>query len=477
MNFGEFMSDDEALKVADEAIYARTGKHLSDVQRIILLGALNGQTYEEIAEKQSYKPEYLGQDAGPTLWKLLTEALGERVGKRNFRFALERRWQLERQAQLESRSRLNLSALPQYLSQPEEITNELSPFGPNHSPYTSWGTPWGAAPDVSQFLGRDTELDRLEGWIISGCRLLMIFGMPGVGKTQLAVKLARRVQEQFDVVIWRSLSNWEFQNRPPFLPELLENLTVAIAAQTDQASNPAPFLDYLIRYRCLIVLDGVESILCTGRHDGLYCEGYEAYGLFLQQVGSMATIQQSCLILTSQSNLKSVEEMEFDLPLRVRSEPLKGLGELSGREFVQSKGQFWGTESDWNLLLNQCGGNPLLLSRMANRIQTLFGGDIVQFFQTSKLDRDPFGDMAQLLASLFQRLSEGERTVIRCLAKSLHLLTFDGLQAVVQFESDQELSEVLASLRRRGFVEGNKTFFLQSLVARYVAAYLIAPDG
>lgn len=472
MNFGEFFSDDEALNVADEAIYATTGKHLSDVQRLILIGALNGQNYEQIAKKYSYKAEYLGQDAGPTLWKLLTAALGEKVSKRSFRYALERRWQLRRQAQPIAQSPLDRSALPVPPLQVDEGIAELTAFGLNPNPDTSWGTPWGAAPDTTVFWGRETELERLEDWIISGCRLVMICGMPGVGKTKLAAKLARQVQDQFDFVIWRSLHNWELQNRPPFLPELVENLTTTITAQTASSSPLAQWLDMLIRYRCLIVLDGLDSLLQPGRHDGLYCEGYEAYSEFFQQVGRMSTIQQSCLIMTSQVNLKDVEDMAFELPLRVRSEPLKGLGELSSRDFIQSRGQFSATESDWNLLVHQWTGHPLLLSKAASRIQTLFGGDVTQFLQTSPPNGDQFGDLAQVLEPLFQGLSEAEQTVIVCLAESYQPLTFDILQRVVQFKSDQELSEVLASLRRRGLIEGNKTFFLQNLVSRYVVTYL-----
>ncbi len=39
------------------------------------------------------------------------------------------------------------------------------------------------------------------------CRLLEVVGMGGIGKSALVAKLAQRVQDQFEFVIWRSLRN------------------------------------------------------------------------------------------------------------------------------------------------------------------------------------------------------------------------------------------------------------------------------
>lgn len=81
---------EKALRFVDATVLAKTKKHLKDVQVIVLLGALQGFTYDEIAEKYSYSAKYLKQDIGPKFWKLLSEVLGEEVSKTSFRVALKR---------------------------------------------------------------------------------------------------------------------------------------------------------------------------------------------------------------------------------------------------------------------------------------------------------------------------------------------------------------------------------------------------
>ncbi|NER32822.1 MAG: hypothetical protein F6J93_01865 [Oscillatoria sp. SIO1A7] len=84
------MKFEEAFEIVDKAVRAEAGRHLNDVELMVLRGSCEGLTYDEMAQKSGYGVNYLKGDAGHKFWKLLSKALGEQVGKRNFQAALER---------------------------------------------------------------------------------------------------------------------------------------------------------------------------------------------------------------------------------------------------------------------------------------------------------------------------------------------------------------------------------------------------
>lgn len=81
-----------ALEFTESLVFAQTGKRLSVLQRTILQSSWPDlrQSYDEIAKAYGYSPNYLKQDVGPRLWKLLSEVLEEKVSQTNFQAVLER---------------------------------------------------------------------------------------------------------------------------------------------------------------------------------------------------------------------------------------------------------------------------------------------------------------------------------------------------------------------------------------------------
>lgn len=104
-------------KLADKYLFEKTKKYLNDVEKIILQGAWDGKTYEEIAEKYNYSADTLRGDYGKKLWDKLSKALGERVSKKNFREAFKRK--LEEQ---------ELSEIHSYFEGKKEIYIERQPI-------------------------------------------------------------------------------------------------------------------------------------------------------------------------------------------------------------------------------------------------------------------------------------------------------------------------------------------------------------
>ena len=93
------LESEEILAIANAAIFEMVNRYLSDVETVIVLGAIADNTYEQIAQQSGYSVSYVKRDVGPKLWRLLSTALGEKVSKTNFRQALERYQTRQQQSQ------------------------------------------------------------------------------------------------------------------------------------------------------------------------------------------------------------------------------------------------------------------------------------------------------------------------------------------------------------------------------------------
>ncbi|WP_414588907.1 formylglycine-generating enzyme family protein [Scytonema sp. PCC 10023] len=77
------------LEIAEEMVFSQTGKHLNDIEQLILQGTLANQTYEQIAASAKYSARHL-RNVALKLWEVLSEVLGEKVTKKNLQNALKR---------------------------------------------------------------------------------------------------------------------------------------------------------------------------------------------------------------------------------------------------------------------------------------------------------------------------------------------------------------------------------------------------
>lgn len=110
---------DTAIETANQVVHAKFNRYLTDLEIIILEGAWQRQEYDLIAAKHQYSPTYISQDIAPKLWQLLTESLGEKVRKSNFKEALKRYWEKNNLARKTS------AIKTQYLTQTERDKQEI----------------------------------------------------------------------------------------------------------------------------------------------------------------------------------------------------------------------------------------------------------------------------------------------------------------------------------------------------------------
>ncbi|MEG5034823.1 hypothetical protein [Microcoleus sp. AT3-D2] len=83
------MDSPPILQFVDKAVWAKTGKHLNNLQRGIISGILNRQRYADVAETYGYSSQHV-KKASHELLQMLSEVFGEQVKKSNLESVLER---------------------------------------------------------------------------------------------------------------------------------------------------------------------------------------------------------------------------------------------------------------------------------------------------------------------------------------------------------------------------------------------------
>jgi hypothetical protein len=83
------MDSPQILQFVDEAVCAKTGKHLNNLQRKIIAGILNRKKYTDVAETYGYSSQHV-KKASHELLQMLSEVFGEQVKKSNLESVIER---------------------------------------------------------------------------------------------------------------------------------------------------------------------------------------------------------------------------------------------------------------------------------------------------------------------------------------------------------------------------------------------------
>ena len=426
---------EDVLQYADNLIFETTGENLTPVEEAILKGVWQGQKYWQIAVVFNNCSESHIKKEAAKLWKKLGQSLGEDLNKDNFRSRVEKKYRVSQRdnfgVQVNGEGNINIcdKSLP-------IVNNKQEHFKPPQPKHQTPIIDLTKAPELNYNYGRTSEIATLKEWILENkTRLITVYGLSGIGKTALTLKLISEIKTEFDYIIYRSLDN---------LPQLI-TLKDELKDFFSQSQNPLPeIIDYFKSSRCLVIIDDVDNIFQFGNLAGQYLTEYKDYSKFFHKIATSS--HQSCLILISSAKPPDIETLEIQNK-HTKTLYLQGLEE-DAKAIFRDKGLK--DKDKWDELITLYQGHPGWLNIIILTIIEFFNGKVSLFLT----DNDDLflGDIEALLENHLERLSELENKVINWLSTQNEPIDISQKPADIEL-SNARFLQIIQSLTRRCLVE------------------------
>lgn len=413
------MNPNAALAWADALLFERTGDHLNGLQTTILRLALTGQRYFDIAQQYGCTEGH-AKDAGAELWKGLSQSLGERVTKANFKTVFERHC----------------------------LGREPLPSGANDgSRSLLMGTD--RAGVNANFVGRDGAIAHLNHWVGGGMTAIVIQGEGGVGKTTLAQQY---IQSQgFDRVLeW--LMAKEIENLTPVEGVVEEWLKRDFEEEPGREFGVtlARLKRHLRTQRIGILIDNLEPAL---NRDGRLIDSHRSYVELLRVLADDRN--QSVTLITSRDRLceEGITVAHYRLP---------GLAPEAWRDCLESHQIHW-DDITLNLVHRTYGGNAKAMQILCGVVREDFDGDMIAYWQENGHDPLQSTALRNLVVSQMTRLLALDSDAYRLLCRlgcyrfqEIATIPKAGLLAQLWDVDPHLQAQVIQSLRNRSLLESHR---------------------
>ncbi|MEG4628354.1 ATP-binding protein [Microcoleus sp. AR_TQ3_B6] len=240
------------------------------------------------------------------------------------------------------------------------------------------------------WVGREKLVAELSQKLRGSCRLLLVLGLTGIGKTALAERLAVQLQDWFSGD-WKNKlrrANFDYEDKATDFASVasrwLEEWGERLSAED---KKPEQLLQRLVKRlrenRYLVLIDSLEYLLTGNEEDGWGDFADEWWGKFFVSLFAESSCQ-SRFILTSQ-DLPTKFEAECD-----RYKNLWYCQLLKGLEVPEQMALFQKAELDGDLELPDSplrvigevyDGHPLALRTIAGEIKGSYGGNVRAYWK------------------------------------------------------------------------------------------------
>jgi predicted ATPase len=320
----------------------------------------------------------------------------------------------------------------------------------------------------TSFVGRQSDLETLRETLAGGVRLLTVLGPGGIGKTRVALELARGALERFDEVWFCDLS--EAQSAIEVLGAVARGLDVALESSTG-LTHAIDALAGAIAARgtMLLVLDNFEQVV------------EESATTVVPLIERAPRLQ---LLVTSRERLRVSGEYAHDLTALTEEDAMNLFVERA--RAVLSDYDPKGEIDTVRAICRELDGLPLAIELAAARIRVLSAAELAsrlsaRFELLTSSQRGAVPRHATLRAALdwsWELLSEAEQSVLAQCSVFEGGFTLEAADEVI--DVDGSVLEVLSALRDKSLVlqsSPQMRFGMYVTVREYARERLVATGG
>ncbi|MDJ0725533.1 MAG: NB-ARC domain-containing protein [Prochloraceae cyanobacterium] len=393
------MAVETALAFVNRIFFAKTGKHLNDLENTIIKQVWQGKKYLTIAEEYSCTEGHI-KDTAYQLWQVLSTALGEKITKTNFRSAIAR--QLEKEINISSES--------------------------------------------VNFLGRKNAIASLEALVKQGSKMILIQGKGGIGKTTLAREYLQ--QGNFEIILELLMAK-ETDNITSVERLIEEWLTKDFYTEAGRefGVSLSRLKRELVKRKVGVLIDNLEPVL---DRNGNLIEPHRNY-LELLRILSDRFVN-SITIITSRDRLcePSISLEHYRLP---------GL-EVSAWQKYFSHYQIQGDRNTICKIHRNYGGNAKAMGIICGSVKEDFNRNIDLYWEENQGDILVERELKNLVTSQFDRLHKLDPEAYKILSRlggyryrDIATVSKDEILVLFWDIEAQKYPQIIRSLKNRSLIE------------------------
>lgn len=404
MNLNTEFTWEKAQQTVKNLIFQQRSKYLSDIETVILKGAWDDLTYENIAEAEGYASSYLSKDVGNKLWGDLSRALGEKVSKKSFKAALCREWSKQtRNSLTQDRVQLSKFSAAENITFPEGSIALDSPFY------------------IERYLRQESQ-SQLESvcyqTVVKPGSLIRIKGAKWMGKTSLVNRILKQAAISGQKIVYLDFNSVE-RSILQDLDKLLRWLCVMVSRQLKLVNKVKEYWDTDIlgsNDNCTVYFEEYILAETTGaiafaldNIDKLFT--YE--GVVEDLFGMLRSWHEKGKIDECWAQLRLIlaHSTEVYIPLDINQSPFNAGTPILLEEFdaVQIKQLAFLYQLNWNehqieQLMDLVGGHPYLVRLAMYQIRST-NITLKQFLDRAILEMEIYSDPLRRLLNTLRHSS------------------------------------------------------------------------